>query len=733
MSQSGEMIDLTRLKKLVVQKNYEELEAGWLAALEQGEIGLPGLLSVLEGVSQREQSGRGDQLAWFLLNDASEKRGPQAEMEVLLAAAPYLKGIESIRQETCQLFARQYSGREGLDRMLEMTIRRKDLGYPQAVERLELLLALVPGSFVRDTWYKEPGRVRGMSAERLALVIEFPEEISRNYDANALERVTLLPADDLSAVMTYAPDRLTAMAKDDPTGLVRMVLRTYGPRMESKDLKSRLSPVIPTKSWGRWFSAVKAQLKRDPMIDMGEGTQPVLVLRSKPIAFDEERMGRFRDAGDAGAKLGEVLTYLHELHEGHEPHAELLQFYGAQLGRMITELRGKSASMALSAAAILDDLPLADGATDATVPVLPDLLGECGDRSSIIGRIGDDRLVQHVLSAVRHRLPEEWAQVYVDMLPGATAAASETIGDALLSEGRAAMLAPLAAQAIERPQRAPGLLVWLWRKLAAGDVPAEFGQFDRLTIAARLLMLADELARAGTVDQTLLSAIRNALSSRNFQTLGEIISKTSHDGAERIRHVLHRNAALSDLHRGRIMELLRRYHASLFLEVIPPWEENAVYTTPEGLKRKQEEFTELCNVKMLANARAIGEAASRGDLSENAEFTAALEERDRLAERAGSMQADLEKSRIIPPTMPDSKTVTVGSGVRVRNLDSGEESTWRFLGPWDGDLPNGIYSYRAALAQTFMGHSVGDEVELAGEDGVRHWQILEIFNGLTVR
>lgn len=730
MSQSGEKIDLTRLKKLVIRQDFDELEDSWLAALDQGEIAPAGLLSVLEGVSQRDDTGRADQLAWFLLTETGEKKGARAEMDILLAAAAYLKGTEAIRQESQELFRRIHGKREGLDRMLEMTLGREEVAFPVAIERLELLLTLVPGTYVRDAWYKEPGRVRGMSAGRAALVIDFPEEVSRNYDVAALERVTVLPADDLSAVMTYEPDRLAELASDNPTELVRMVLRTYGPRMESKELKSRLSPVVG-KSWARWFSGIRAQLKRDPMIEMGEGAQPVLVLRARPVAFDEERKSRFREAENAAAKLGEVLAYLHELHEGHEPHAELLRFYGEELSRIMINNRGKDAAIALSAAALLDDLPLPEGVEGESRAALPELLAECGERATVIGRIGDERLVEHVLLAVRHRLPDEWAQVYVEMLPGATAAAGEAMADALAGEGHIDLLVPLVGQAIERPHRYPALLVWLWRRMAGGDIPAELATVDKLTVAARLLMLAGELAREREVDQNMLSAIRSGLSSRNFQLLEQVIAGADQEGAERIRHVLHRNEALSDLHRGRIMELLRHHHAAMFLEVILPWEEDVVYTTAEGLRRKQEEFTELCNVKMTANAKAIGEAAARGDLSENAEFTAALEERDRLAERAGGMQADLEKSRVIPSSMADSETVTVGSGVRVRNLDTGEESTMRFLGPWDSDPSRGVYSYRAGLGLAFMGHAAGNEVELATNDSVRRWVILEVFNGLS--
>ena len=48
---------------------------------------------------------------------------------------------------------------------------------------------------------------------------------------------------------------------------------------------------------------------------------------------------------------------------------------------------------------------------------------------------------------------------------------------------------------------------------------------------------------------------------------------------------------------------------------------------------------------------AIGRAAAFGDLSENAEYTSALEERDHLTKRATQLKADLDKAKTITTEM----------------------------------------------------------------------------------
>ncbi len=75
---------------------------------------------------------------------------------------------------------------------------------------------------------------------------------------------------------------------------------------------------------------------------------------------------------------------------------------------------------------------------------------------------------------------------------------------------------------------------------------------------------------------------------------------------------------------------------------IEPWKrEDILFATRAGISRKQEEIDHHVNVKMAENARAIGAAAERGDLSENSEYKFALEERDLLRARLAQMNSEI--------------------------------------------------------------------------------------------
>ncbi len=134
----------------------------------------------------------------------------------------------------------------------------------------------------------------------------------------------------------------------------------------------------------------------------------------------------------------------------------------------------------------------------------------------------------------------------------------------------------------------------------------------------------------------------------------------------------------------------------------------------------------IVKVEIPEVARQIGEAASFGDLSENSEYTAALEKRDQLASRCTRMETELAMAKVIDHEMAASDFVNIGTRVTVRQLPDGEPEVYTFLGPFDTDVEKRILNYRAPLAMVFMGKKVGDEVSF-GEDGEeRRWEILTI-------
>ena len=188
--------------------------------------------------------------------------------------------------------------------------------------------------------------------------------------------------------------------------------------------------------------------------------------------------------------------------------------------------------------------------------------------------------------------------------------------------------------------------------------------------------------------------------------------------AATIKRRLERASGLGQAVPADMLGLLREDFYGLFAtERVAPWaNENVLYVTEASLRRREGELTELTDVKMLANSRAIAAAAAHGDLSENSEWKFAIEEQRRLQAQAAKMRAEFAMARTIDPHDVPQDTVGIGSRVLLKRLSDGREVQMSFLGPWDIDIDNHVYSYKSQIAQNLMGKGVGETVSLKLDD-----------------
>src|SRR6185369_16133957 len=87
--------------------------------------------------------------------------------------------------------------------------------------------------------------------------------------------------------------------------------------------------------------------------------------------------------------------------------------------------------------------------------------------------------------------------------------------------------------------------------------------------------------------------------------------------------------------------------------------------TSEGLVKLNEELKELINKKRPDVIERIREAASHGDLSENADYAQAREEQSFIEGRIQEIEDIIKNAEIITTTTHHS-TVTIGSTVHVK-------------------------------------------------------------------
>lgn len=148
--------------------------------------------------------------------------------------------------------------------------------------------------------------------------------------------------------------------------------------------------------------------------------------------------------------------------------------------------------------------------------------------------------------------------------------------------------------------------------------------------------------------------------------------------------------------------------------------------TPQGYEALKKELTHLMSVERPNVIKAIEEARSHGDLSENAEFEAAKERQAFIEARVGELNYKLGNAQIIDPdTLPKDRAV-FASRVLLANVDTGEDVEYQLVGPEESDINKGRISVASPLGKAIIGHKPGDEIILQAPGGKRVYELVEI-------
>jgi transcription elongation factor GreA len=139
-----------------------------------------------------------------------------------------------------------------------------------------------------------------------------------------------------------------------------------------------------------------------------------------------------------------------------------------------------------------------------------------------------------------------------------------------------------------------------------------------------------------------------------------------------------------------------------------------IYLTKEGVEKLQNELKQLIEVDRQDIISKIKEAREYGDLSENAEYDAAVHQQAMVEGRIEELELMLKKARIIDAKHGSDK---VGIGSKVDVEIEGDKETFSLVGSAESDPAKGLISIDSPLGKALMGCKIGDIAKVAIPDG----------------
>ena len=134
----------------------------------------------------------------------------------------------------------------------------------------------------------------------------------------------------------------------------------------------------------------------------------------------------------------------------------------------------------------------------------------------------------------------------------------------------------------------------------------------------------------------------------------------------------------------------------------------------------------LKDVERPANSKAIEIARGHGDLSENADYSAAKEEQGLIEAKIRELEAKTALAEVIDPTKLSGSKVRFGATVTIEDTDSGDSTTYVIVGEHEADIKKGRISIGAPVARALIGKEIGDTVSLPSAKGKREIEVTKV-------
>ncbi len=143
------------------------------------------------------------------------------------------------------------------------------------------------------------------------------------------------------------------------------------------------------------------------------------------------------------------------------------------------------------------------------------------------------------------------------------------------------------------------------------------------------------------------------------------------------------------------------------------------------IKKKLEEEIQTLEKELREELpKALKTAAALGDLSENADYSAARDRQDFVRVRLGQLKQRLADLSMINFDKIPRDRISLGSKVVLLDVDKNEEVTYKLVTSEDADAPNGLISTTSPIGRSLLNKRVGDTAEVKIPSGTRTFEVI---------
>lgn len=142
-----------------------------------------------------------------------------------------------------------------------------------------------------------------------------------------------------------------------------------------------------------------------------------------------------------------------------------------------------------------------------------------------------------------------------------------------------------------------------------------------------------------------------------------------------------------------------------------------IYLTQEGLEELKKEHEELAKIKRPDIVERVSQARNLGDLSENAEYSAAREELSFIDERITELEELLKQASVIHKDKGKTGNSSIKLGSKVTVSHGKAKDVFTLVGEWEADPTQKKISHESPLGKALLSKKIGDTAQVDAPAG----------------
>ena len=585
----------------------------------------------------------------------------------------------------------------------------------------EQLEKLKPGTFcLHKSWGF--GRVTEWNLLLNQILIDFAGKKSHPMQVQyAAENLTSLSPEHFLVRKANDLVSIKKLATEDPVAVVRSIVESFSGQATVAQISEWLvGDVFTEAEWKRWWESTKKLLKASGAFSVPAKKTDLIQLRGEGVSHTDELIASFTKARQPKEQITalEQIIKFHQQFKGSEKQLQLIVTSIENVAARNQKMHpGLAFELIIARDDLLERFPLLH-TTHIGLTLSKLILDEEKRLMSILPKLPAAK-EKKVLQALPAVLGPRWTERALQFMQGSHGRMIAQIARVFGDAGQHAELKIMLERSIREHSATSEILVWLcsererWSDLIKPEL-----------LGAILAALEREQYNAPSRGSKLHRAL-----VEDRQLVGEIFA----NGDIGVARDTMRRLQLSPL----FDELTKRSLLGRIVKVYPGLEGMITATQAQektaplivswsSLERRKGEYEALVKTKIPENSKEIAIARSYGDLSENFEFKAAKQMQSVLMRRKAELEQMLHNARGTSFEKVDTSLVSIGTVVTLRSSDSSKEETYTILGAWDGDPDRHIISYQTAIAQTLLGHKLGEVISLNTDRGTAQFAIVSI-------